>query len=195
MRIVCATTNAGKLREFMRSLPAVFDLAPLPDLKQIEPPEETGKTFEENAILKAIYYSRCTTELLFAEDSGLEVDALDKAPGVYSARFSGPEATDEANNALLLERLRGVENRAARYVAVIALARGGSIIQTFRGEVEGRITEELRGTNGFGYDPLFFYPPFGCTFGEASAEQKMSVSHRSRAVAVMAAALGRNAAT
>ena len=179
----------------MRSLPAVFDLAPLPDLKQIEPPEETGKTFEENAILKAIYYSRCTTELLFAEDSGLEVDALDKAPGVYSARFSGPEATDEANNALLLERLRGVENRAARYVAVIALARGGSIIQTFRGEVEGRITEELRGTNGFGYDPLFFYPPFGCTFGEASAEQKMSVSHRSRAVAVMAAALGRNAAT
>ncbi|MGH9611862.1 MAG: non-canonical purine NTP pyrophosphatase, partial [Bryobacteraceae bacterium] len=117
MRIVCATTNAGKLREFLPSLPATFDLAPLADLNRIEPPEETGKTFEENAILKAIYYSRGTTELLFAEDSGLEVDALDKAPGVYSARFSGPDATDEANNALLLERLRGVENRAARYVA------------------------------------------------------------------------------
>lgn len=195
MRIFCATTNAGKLREFLRSLPATFDLAPLPDLKQIEPPEETGKTFEENAILKAIYYSRRAPELLFAEDSGLEVDALDKAPGVYSARFSGPDATDESNNALLLERLQGVENRAARYVAVIALARGESIIGTFRGEVEGRITEEPRGANGFGYDPLFFYPPFGCTFGEASVEQKISVSHRSRAVEAMAAALGRIGAT
>ena len=194
MRIFCATTNAGKLREFLRSLPAAFDLTPLPDLKQIEPPEETGKTFEENAILKAIYYSRRAAELLFAEDSGLEVDALDKAPGVYSARFSGPDATDESNNALLLERLQGVENRAARYVAVIALARGESIIGTFRGEVEGQITEEPRGANGFGYDPLFFYPPFGCTFGEASAEQKMSVSHRSLAIEAMAAALGRNAA-
>lgn len=195
MRIFCATTNAGKLREFLRLLPATFDLAPLPDLKQIEPPEETGKTFEENAILKAVYYSRRAAELLFAEDSGIEVDALDKAPGVYSARFSGPDATDESNNALLLERIRGVENRAARYVAVIALARGGRIIGTFRGEVEGRITEEPRGANGFGYDPLFFYPPFGCTFGEASAEQKMWVSHRSRAIEAMAAALGRIAAT
>lgn len=177
MILYCATTNPGKLREFAAEA--------LPDLTDIPPPEETGSTFEENAIAKALYYGAYTSEYLFAEDSGLEVRALDGAPGVLSARFAGPDATDAGNNALLLERLRGVRDRAARYVCVIALVNAGQLVRTFRGTVEGLITEEPRGTNGFGYDPLFYYPPFGCTFGQASPEQKQQVSHRSRALAAL----------
>lgn len=186
MKIYCATTNAGKLREFRLALEGKFQLEVLPGLENIPPCDETGSTFEENAIQKAVYYSAYIPgELLFAEDSGLAVDALDGAPGIYSARFSGPNATDASNNALLLEQLETTGSRTARYVCVVALARDGEVIGTYRGEVEGSITRELRGKNGFGYDPLFFYPPFGCTFAEASAEQKLSVSHRSRALAKM----------
>ena len=190
MKIYCATTNPGKLREFGQSLGQAFDLETLPGLDRIPPPEETGITFEENAILKALYYGRGVRGLLFAEDSGLAVDALDGAPGVYSARFAGPDATDAGNNELLLERMSGQSNRTARYVCVIALVRDGALAGTFRGEVEGEIALEPRGYNGFGYDPLFFYSPFGCTFGEASAAQKASVSHRGRALAALSEALG-----
>jgi XTP/dITP diphosphohydrolase len=179
--IYCATTNPGKLIEFRRTL----EVGPLPGLREIEPPEETGATFEENAIQKAVYYSRFCDELLFVDDSGLEVDALGGAPGVYSARYAGPDATDEANNQLVLEQMRGVTDRRARFVAVVALARGGGVIRTFRGEVEGVLLGEARGGNGFGYDPLFFYPPFGCTFGEVELERKLEVSHRSRALRAM----------
>jgi XTP/dITP diphosphohydrolase len=119
---------------------------------------------------------------LFADDSGLEVDALGGAPGVYSARFAGPGATDDANNRLLLEKMRGVGDRSARFVCVIALADGGRLRETFRGAVEGEILEEPRGPHGFGYDPLFYYPPFGCSFGEAAAERKLTVSHRGAAL-------------
>jgi XTP/dITP diphosphohydrolase len=181
--IYCATTNPGKLIEFRRTL----EVEPLPGLREIEPPEETGTTFEENAIQKAVYYSRFCDELLFVDDSGLEADALGGAPGVYSARYAGPDATDEANNRLVLEQMGGVRDRRARFVAVIALARAGEVIRTFRGEVEGLLLEEARGGNGFGYDPLFFYPPFGCTFGEAEFERKLEVSHRSRALRAMVA--------
>src|SRR5580692_12453360 len=112
---------------------------------------ETGATFEANAILKAEYYGRHAPGFLFADDSGLEVDALDGAPGVYSARFAGLHATDEDNTRLLLDRMRGVTDRTARFVCVVALAQSGRLLDTFRAEVEGRLLEAPRGTNGFGY--------------------------------------------
>jgi len=115
------------------------------------------------------------------------VDALGGAPGVWSARYAGPDASDDANNQLLLARMRGVANRTARFVCVIALADRGELLGTFRGEVEGTLAEEPRGAGGFGYDPLFYYPPFGCTFGEAPLADKMRVSHRSRALAQLRA--------
>jgi XTP/dITP diphosphohydrolase len=182
LRLYCATTNPGKLREFQMALADAFEVLSVPGLASLPPCDETGATFEENAIQKALYYSKHYDEYLFVDDSGIEVDALGGAPGVYSARFAGPNATDEANNRLLLERMRGVEDRTARFVCVVALAKSGRLVQTFRGQVEGRLTEAPRGTNGFGYDPLFFYPPFGCTFAEAPLERKMEVSHRAKAL-------------
>ncbi|MGB6942242.1 MAG: RdgB/HAM1 family non-canonical purine NTP pyrophosphatase [Bryobacteraceae bacterium] len=189
MKLCCATTNPGKLREFQMALRDSFPVVPLPGLASIEPPEETGITFEENAVLKALYYSKHCDGYLFVDDSGLAVDALGGAPGVYSARFAGSHATDAANNQLLLEKMRGVSDRTARFVCVVALAKAGQLARTFRGEVEGRLLEAPRGVNGFGYDPLFFYPPFGCAFGEAPLKQKMEVSHRAQALRKMRAFL------
>jgi XTP/dITP diphosphohydrolase len=182
MKLYCATSNPGKLREFQLAAGPGWEFAPLTG---VPPCEETGATFEENAIQKAVYYSRHAPGLLFAEDSGIEVDALGGAPGVRSARFAGESATDADNNRLLIAKLRGVANRAARYVCVIALARAGQTLRVFRGEVEGRIAGEPRGANGFGYDPYFYYEPFGATFAEASPEQKLAVSHRGRALRAM----------
>lgn len=182
MRLYCATTSSGKLREFRRALAGPVELEILPGLASIPVCEETGATFEENAIQKALYYSKHADGYLFAEDSGLEVDALEGEPGVYSARFAGPGANDEANYRLVLDRMRGVQDRTARFVCVVALAKTGQLVRTFRGEVEGRLTEEPRGANGFGYDPLFFYPPFGCTLAEVPLDRKMEVSHRSKAL-------------
>lgn len=185
MIVYCATTNAGKLREFRQAAeelaPGRFAIEPLPHLKDIPPAPEDGDTFEANAIQKALYYSLHEDAPVFAEDSGLEVDALGGAPGVYSARFAGEGADDEANNDRLLEQLREVAERTARYRCVIALVEKGHLLGTFSGAVEGRILDARRGTGGFGYDPLFYYPPFGCTFAEASAGQKLSVSHRGEA--------------
>jgi len=149
------------------------------------PPEEFGSNFEDTARSKALYYGSHAKGWVFADDSGLEVEALGGAPGVHSARFAGPDANDERNNALLLERLRGVENRAARFVCSIALVLHGRVEKTFHGTVEGRILDAPRGSNGFGYDPLFFFEPFGCTFGEATDAQKMQVSHRVQALQAM----------
>ena len=185
MKICCATSNPGKLREFQLSLKGEVEILAVPGLAGIVPPEETGTTFEANAIEKAIYYSRFCDGPVFADDSGLVVDALGGAPGVYSARYAGPEGDADANNWLLLERMRGVSNRAARFVCVIALARSGALLATFRGEVEGALAEEPHGGGGFGYDPLFYYSPFGCTFGEAPLADKMHVSHRARALALL----------
>jgi len=182
MIVYCATSNPGKLREFQLAAPD-FDVRALP--KSVPPPDETGDTFEANAIQKAIAYGQQIDGYLFADDSGLEVDALKGEPGVHSARYAGDHATDTANNALLLDRLRGVENRTARFVCVIALVDEGKLVKTFRGAVEGRIIDEARGSGGFGYDPLFYCPEFGCTFGEAPIEQKMQVSHRAQALAAM----------
>jgi XTP/dITP diphosphohydrolase len=199
MILYCATTNAHKLREFQHAAdqlaPGLFQISAMPGLGGIPPAPETGETFEANAIEKALYYSRLTGEPVFADDSGLTVDALGGAPGVYSARYAGPEADDKANNRLLLENLNGVTNRRAQFRCVIALARQNQVIGTFSGVVKGEIIHEERGQNGFGYDPLFFHAPFGCTFGEATAEQKLSVSHRGKAFAAMLEFLSANRAT
>lgn len=161
LRVFAATSNAGKLREFALAAQAFpeLEIAPLPSFREIVPAEETGLSFEENARLKALYYGAYSDELVFAEDSGLEVAALGGAPGVYSARYAGEGATDAANNSLLLERLAGAVDRSARFVCVIALARRGEVLATFEGFVEGVIADASQGEHGFGYDPLFFHPP------------------------------------
>ena len=189
MTVYCATTNPGKIAEF-RTLESEFlKIEPLPGLAAIPPCDETGSTFEENAIQKAVYYAANHTGWVFAEDSGLEVDAVGGEPGVYSARYAGPAATDEENNRLLLKRLGGSENRRARYVCVIALAHDGQLVELFQGSVEGEIVREPQGTEGFGYDPLFFYPPFNCTFGDVARERKQTVSHRGVALRLLLAFL------
>jgi XTP/dITP diphosphohydrolase len=185
MTIYCATTNPGKLREFQLAAPD-FDIQ---TITGIAAPEETGATFEDNAILKATHYGVHAPGYLFADDSGLEVDALDGAPGVHSARFAGPDATDADNNTLLLTRLKEVENRTARFVCVIALVHNGTLVQTFRGTVEGEIIDASRGSGGFGYDPLFYVPSLAQTFGDAPIERKMKLSHRGQALAKMFAYL------
>jgi XTP/dITP diphosphohydrolase len=188
--LYCATGNAGKLREFRMAADVTrIGIELLPGFRQLPPALEDGATFEENAIRKALHYSPHAAGLLFADDSGLEVEALDGAPGVYSARFSGPHATDDSNNRLLLEKLRGVANRTARFVCAIALVEGERVIGVYHGAVEGEILHAPRGAGGFGYDPLFYCPAFGCTFGEATAEQKLSLSHRGQAVRAMLASL------
>ena len=192
MIVYCATSNPGKLREFQLAAPD-FDVRALP--QNGEPPEEHGTTFEANAIAKAEYYGKLVDGFLFADDSGLEVDALGGDPGVYSARYAGPEATDDTNNALLLERLRGVEERTARFACVIALVKNGALVRTFHGSVEGRILDRAYGSGGFGYDPLFYHEPCGCTFGEAAIADKMRVSHRAQALNAMFAFLRRTSAT
>ena len=185
MKVYCATGNPGKLREFRLAGELLgIDIEQVAGLKEIAAPEENGATFEENAALKAAYYSRFAPGLLFADDSGLAVDALDGEPGVFSARYAGVSGAgaDEANNRLLLERLGDNPRRTARFVCVIALAHGGETQHTFRGEVEGEILYEPRGPGGFGYDPLFYYPPFGCSFGEVDGPRKFEVSHRGKAL-------------
>jgi XTP/dITP diphosphohydrolase len=191
IKLSCATGNPGKLREFRmaaNSRPVEIDI--LPGFKQLPACVEDGATFEENAIIKAMHYAPHAAGPLFADDSGLEVDALGGAPGVYSARFAGPHATDAENNRLLREKLAGVAERTARFVCVIALVEGTRLLGVFRGSVEGRIIDEERGPHGFGYDPMFFYPPFNSTFGEAGDESKFSVSHRGQALRRMLDFLG-----
>jgi XTP/dITP diphosphohydrolase len=190
MRLYCATGNPGKLREFrMAAGHAPVEIELVPGFKQLPACIEDGATFEANAIIKARHYGASVSGPLFADDSGLEVDVLGGAPGVYSARFSGPHATDEANNRLLLEKLRGIENRAARFVCAIAMVENGDLRGVWRGAVEGIIIDKPRGSGGFGYDPLFYCPQVGATFGEADADAKFAVSHRGQALRAMLAAL------
>jgi XTP/dITP diphosphohydrolase len=191
LKIYCATGNTGKLKEFqLAGAGAGIDVALLPGFREIPECEEDGATFAENAAIKARHYGLhaaglILANLVFADDSGLVVDALGGAPGVRSARFAGLGANTELNNALLLERLHGAHDRTARFVCVIALVQGTEVRGLFEGSVEGVILEKPRGAGGFGYDPLFYYPPYGCTFGEATEEQKLAVSHRGQAFAKM----------
>lgn len=186
MLIYACSTNKGKLADFAVAQQDFEQLnlriLPLPGLDGIEPPEETGETFEEIAAMKAIYYSQFTAAPVLADDSGLEVDSLGGEPGVFSARFSGPNATDARNNDLLLQRLEPMLNRHGRFVCAIALAQAGHLVTAVQGSAEGEILQTSRGTNGFGYDPLFFYPPLGRSFGELSPNVKFSVSHRGNAI-------------
>jgi XTP/dITP diphosphohydrolase len=183
-KLVVATTNRGKNREIAILLDgAPVTLLTLADFPDVAPPEETGKTFAENARLKALFYAAHTGELTVAEDSGLEVDALDGAPGVESARFGGADSTYPQKFALLYDALgqkKTASAKTARFVCALALAKGRELLFETRGTVEGEIAPEPRGTGGFGYDPIFFYPPFGCTLAEAG-DRKAAVSHRGEA--------------
>ncbi len=185
-RLVIATTSADKAREYRQLLAnAPFALTSLSDVGVTYDVPETGQTFAENATLKARVYAELTGLLTLADDSGLEVDALDGAPGVYSKRWAGDDATDAMRNRLLLERLSGLPDvqRGARYRCAIAIAapppRG--LIGVVEGVFEGRIAREPVGQGGFGYDPIFFVPEQGRTVGEMSAEEKDAISHRARA--------------
>lgn len=188
-KLYACSTNPGKIREFIlaaRQCGATgVVLEPLPALKTIPPPEETGRSFDENAQIKAIYYSQFTDDAVFSDDSGLEVFALNGAPGIYSARYAGPGATDVANNELLLRRLESESDHRARFICAITVARRRQILHSFRATVEGEILMAPRGNNGFGYDPLFFYPPFERTLAEVSDDEKFSVSHRGKAIREM----------
>jgi XTP/dITP diphosphohydrolase len=202
-RLLVATRSEHKLRELRELLGVGADVALVsPDDAGIEgEPAETGLTFETNARIKARYYASRSGLPTLADDSGLEVDALDGAPGVYTRRYAGPDATDADNNEKLLHALAGVaaDGRSARYVCVLALAlpgeagpRGGLRILTRRGTCRGRIAPAPRGSGGFGYDPIFepaSEPPGGQTLGEWSAEAKNAISHRSRAAARMSPVL------
>ncbi len=180
--ILIATTNPGKLKEIAGILTGVpIKLLTLNDLEPIVEPEETGTTFAENARLKARYYSSATGLVSVADDSGIEIDALDKAPGVHSARWHGTDYPAKFRKIQELLRERGVTGSTARFVCCVALAEGESLLYETAATVEGEIATEPRGTNGFGYDPIFYYPPFGCTLAELDRERKASVSHRGKA--------------
>jgi non-canonical purine NTP pyrophosphatase (RdgB/HAM1 family) len=183
--LILATTNQGKLREIRAVLEGLpFEVHALDEFAPIAEPEETGESFAENARAKARYYARATGGLVVAEDSGLEIDALDGAPGIYSARFGGAQAVTYPQKFDLIYRMfqeRGVEGSTARYVCELALARPGEILFEARGVVEGEITRPPRGNEGFGYDPIFYYPPFGRTLAQVPADKKASVSHRGKA--------------
>jgi XTP/dITP diphosphohydrolase len=185
VKLLLATTNQGKAKEiktYLKGLPLEIYSLEEAGLKETFP--ERGKTFSENARGKSLFYSKNWEGLTLAEDSGLEIEHLQGAPGVLSARFSGPQATDEKNNQKVLELLKGlpIERRKARFVSYLALARRGEIIREIEEHVKGLIAFEKRGSRGFGYDPLFVFPPLGKTFAELHPEEKNKVSHRGRAL-------------
>ena len=190
-RLLIATRSEHKLRELRELLaPPHAELVSLDDVGVDGEPVEDGATFEENAAIKARAGLAATGLPTLADDSGLEVDALDGGPGVHTRRYAGEEATDEQNNAKLLEALHGLppERRGARYVCALVLAMPGEPLLTVRGECRGRIATAPRGNRGFGYDPIFepeSEPVGGRTFGQWSAEDKNRVSHRARAAAAM----------
>jgi len=191
-RILIATSNPGKLRDFAGAASSYgIEVAPVPRFSSLPCAVEDGSTFEANARKKAEHYSRYIPgEIVLADDSGLEVDALGGAPGVHSARYAADDprkaesnTDDEANNASLIRELKSVppDQRTGRFVCVIAAARDGETLAVFRGTAEGIILDRPRGSNGFGYDPLFYFPQIRKTFAELSAEQKAQFSHRGAA--------------
>lgn len=196
-RMLIATSNAGKVRDFAgAAIRHGVEIAGIPDFSSLPGVVEDGLTFEANARKKAEAYSRYAPgEIVVADDSGLEVDSLDGAPGVHSARYAAPDllnkephqadanTDDDANNARLLRELKDVpfDQRTGRFVCVLAAACDGKTLATFRGTAEGIILEEPRGKNGFGYDPLFYFPQIKKTFAELTAQEKSDFSHRGAA--------------
>lgn len=183
-QLLLATRNTHKTREFAEILGDGFEVRDLADVAELPAVEETGLTFEANAILKAVETSKHFEGLVVADDSGLEVDALQGAPGIYSARYAGEHATDAANVAKLLAELTRHDSApySARFRCSLALAQGGKVLGTFDGVVEGTIVGEPRGLAGFGYDPVFQPHGFDQTFGELSASDKNRISHRAQAI-------------
>jgi XTP/dITP diphosphohydrolase len=194
--LILGTTNAGKLRELVELLaPHGITCRSLAGLTDAVAVEETGQTFADNAALKATLQAQALGGWVLAEDSGLVVPVLGDAPGIYSARFSGPDATDSANNALLLEKLGGItgSRRAAHYACHAALADpSGTVVATSSGTCSGCISAEAAGGGGFGYDPLFIVVEYHRTFGELSAAVKAVISHRARAMRAMVPAILRH---
>jgi XTP/dITP diphosphohydrolase len=181
-RLLIATKNAHKTSEIRAILGKGWEIEDLTEHPEIPAPEENGATFAENAAIKAVAASSIFRGFVLADDSGLEVDALGGAPGVLSARYSGPNATDASNRTRLLRELRGAAS-AARFRCVMAVALEGAVLGTFDGSVEGRIITAERGAGGFGYDSLFIPDGYDNTFGELSSEIKNELSHRARALA------------
>jgi XTP/dITP diphosphohydrolase len=186
IKLLFATHNAHKTREVQAILGSEFEVNDLAKHPEIPEVEETGKTFQDNAILKAVAVSKRVQGFVVADDSGLEVDALHGGPGVYSARYAGAHATDTDNvEKLLLELARAGairHPRRARFRCVLVLARAGKVLEIFEGNVEGQISDRPRGSRGFGYDPVFIPDGFEETFGELAPAKKNQLSHRARAV-------------
>jgi XTP/dITP diphosphohydrolase len=182
MPLLIATTNPGKIREIRGILTWIpIELVTLDRFPGVAEPEESGRTFAENARLKAMYYSEQTGLPAVADDSGIEIEALGNAPGVQSARWHG---TDYPTKFAAIYRelaARGLETSAARFVAHVALAHDGNILYEATGVIQGEIAPEPTGSHGFGYDPIFFYPPYGCTLAEVDGAKKAAVSHRGKA--------------
>ena len=189
LQLLAATTNKNKIREFQEMFAEITDKIKIvsPDIMGGLPEIiEDGTTFEENSAIKAKEASRYADMSAFADDSGLEVDALNGEPGINSARYAGPDATDADRIAKLLKNMEGKTNRKARFVCVISLAYRGNLAAQFRGEVEGTIIDAPRGENGFGYDPVFVPDGYDKTFAELGPEVKDAISHRGKAFAMAA---------
>ena len=181
VRLLLATTNPNKVREIRPLLAGLpIELITLADLGAVTEPEETGATFWENARIKALAYADATGEVAVAEDSGLEIDALGGAPGVHSARFLGAATGYPARFQEIFRRL-GAHPRDARFVTALAVARGAELLFETETSIEGRIAVSPAGEHGFGYDPIFLYPPLGCTTAQLIDRDKAAVSHRARA--------------
>lgn len=182
MKLFIATTNKGKLREFKTLLPLSFLLQSPSNLEQIDAPEETGQTFVENAILKAKYYSNAFQIPALADDSGLVVPSLNGEPGVFSARYAGPNATDELNIEKLLHELNGIQERAAWFECAISVSLPNGETHTFSGKCQGHIAYEPNGSDGFGYDPIFIPEGYQSTFAQLEVTEKNKISHRGKAL-------------
>ncbi len=177
--IVVATNNQHKVDELAPLFPSVRLLS-LKDIGYVKPILENGRTFEENALLKARQVAKDLGYSVLADDSGLEVEALQNAPGIYSARYA-QKGDDRSNNALLIENLKGIANRKARFVCVLCICQPDGKHRFFKGICEGEVIDEARGSNGFGYDPHFYIPQLGKTFAEMTLEEKNTLSHRKKA--------------
>ena len=191
MNLLIATTNPSKIEEIRAILAGLpIELQTLASYPGIPEPEETGTAFADNARQKALHYAAATHELTVAEDSGLEIDGLDGAPGVHSARFNGATYAEKFQRIYDQLRQRGVTTSSARFVCALALADRGRIIYETRQTVEGALAASPRGRGGFGYDPIFFYPPYGRTLAEVSPDEKAAVSHRGQAFRALREFLG-----